>query len=116
MVSLQRLLAASGLLAAALISNPLPGQAAPLNPFQIGLNGSMPPGTVGVDLAFTVPLGKTLVIEYTSGDCFVPSGQFCVFHISTQVFVSAQDNEKVTAQFNLDTDNVGAEQKIGKDL
>jgi hypothetical protein len=116
MLSLQRLLAASGLLAAVLMSNPLPGRAAPTdNPFQIELFGSMSPGTVGLDLPFTVPSGKTLVIEYVSGNCFVPSGQFCVFEVLTDVFVPARHGAKISATFNLDTDNVGTEVKIGKD-
>jgi hypothetical protein len=34
-----------------------------IDPFQTSLNGSMPPGTEGLNLSFTVPAGKTLVIE-----------------------------------------------------
>jgi hypothetical protein len=86
-----------------ILANPVPGQAAPtVSPFQIVLNGSMPPGTEGLNLTFTAPAGKTLVIEYASGECFVPSGQSCVLSVLTEV-----NGAKTGTPFNLDTDNVG---------
>jgi hypothetical protein len=97
------LTAAGGLLTAALVTSPLPGHAAPTAPFQIELNGTMGPGTEGLNLTFTAPTGKTLVIEYVSGDCFVPSGQSCVLSILTEV-----NGARTGTPFNLDTDNVGA--------
>ena len=98
------LAAAGGLLTAALIASPMPSQAAPtVTPFQIVLNGTMSPGTEGLNLTFTAPAGKTLVIEYVSGNCFVPSGQSCVLSILTEVGAA-----KTGTPFNLDTDNVGA--------
>ena len=99
-----RLAATGGLLAAALVTNPLPGHAAPtVSPFQIELNGTMGPGTEGLNLTFTAPAGKTLVIEYVSGNCFVPSGQSCALSVLTEV-----NGAKTGTPFNLDTDNVGA--------
>jgi hypothetical protein len=44
-----------------------------VDPFQTSLNDSMPTATEGLNLSFTVPAGKTLVIEYVSGNCFVPA-------------------------------------------
>jgi len=69
-----------------------------VDPFQTSLNGSIGPGTEGLNLSFTVPAGKTLVIEYVSGNCFVPAGQTCVLSLLTEV----------NAQFNVRTDGVGA--------
>ena len=51
--------------------------------FQTNLNGAMPPGTEGLNLSFTVPAGKTLVIEYVSGNCFAPAGQARVLSLIT---------------------------------
>jgi hypothetical protein len=105
------LTAVGGLLTAALVASPVPSPAAPtITPFQIELSGSMPPGTVGLNLTFTAPSGKTLVIEYGSGDCFVPSGQSCVLSVFTEV-----NGAKNATSFNLDTDNVGP-QRNGDDL
>jgi hypothetical protein len=56
-----------------------------ITPFQVVRTGSMAAGTEGLNLAFTVPKGKTLVVEYVSGTCFVPSGQSCVMSILTQI-------------------------------
>jgi len=43
----------------------------------------MPPRTEGLNLSFTVPAGKTLVIEYVSGNCFAPAGQARVLSLIT---------------------------------
>jgi hypothetical protein len=74
-----------------------------IDPFQTSLNGSMPPGTEGLNLSFTVPAGKTLVIEYVSGNCFVPAGQTCVLSLLTEV-----NGATTGTQFNVQTDGVGA--------
>jgi len=79
--------------------NPVRANAAPVA-FQQSLKGTMAAGTEGLNLTFTVPAGKQLVIEYVAGNCFVPSGQACVLSIFTQVGASA-------IQFNVETNNVG---------
>ena len=63
----------------------------------------MPPRTEGLNLSFTVPAGKTLVIEYVSGNCFVPAGQARVLSLITQV-----NGATTGTQFNLPTAGVGA--------
>jgi hypothetical protein len=73
-----------------------------VDPFQ-SLNGSMAPGTEGLNLSFTVPAGKTLVIEYVSGNCFVPAGQTCVLFLLTEV-----NGATTVTQFNVPTAGVGA--------
>ena len=50
-----------------------------VDPFQTRL----PPRTEGLNLSFTVPAGKTLVIEYVSGNCFAPAGQARVLSLIT---------------------------------
>jgi hypothetical protein len=85
------------------MANSLRGEAAPINPFQIVLKGSMAPGTEGLNLSFTVPAGKTLVIEYVSGDCFVPSGQACILSVLTEV-----NGATTGTPFNLETNGLGA--------
>ena len=74
-----------------------------VDPFETSLNASMAPGTEGLNLSFTVPAGKTLVIEYVSGNCFVPAGQTCVLSLLTEV-----NGATTGTQFNMQTDNVGA--------
>src|SRR3984893_9563494 len=86
------------------MANSVRGEAAPsVNPYEIVLNGSMPPGTEGLNLSFPVPAGKTLVIEYVSGTCFVPSGQACVLSVLTEV-----NGATIGTPFNLETSGVGA--------
>ena len=63
----------------------------------------MPPGTEGLNLSFTVPAGKTLVIEYVSGNWFVPAGQTCVLSLLTEV-----NGATTGTQFNVPTAGVGA--------
>ena len=74
-----------------------------VDPFETSLSASMAPGTEGLNLSFTVPAGKTLVIEYVSGNCFVPAGQTCVLSLLTEV-----NGATTGTQFNMQTDNVGA--------
>ena len=98
------LTAAVVLLTAALITHPVASQAAStVSPFQIVLNGTMDPGTEGLNLTFTAPAGKTLVIEYVSGECYVPSGQSCVLSVLTEA-----NSAQTGTPFNLGTSNVGA--------
>ncbi|MGA2710568.1 MAG: hypothetical protein ABSF86_19460 [Steroidobacteraceae bacterium] len=77
--------------------------AAPVDAFQVSQSGTMAAGTEGLNLTFTVPTGKQLVIEYVAGNCFVPAGQTCVLSILTQVGTATTGT-----QFNLQTDGVGA--------
>jgi hypothetical protein len=74
-----------------------------VDPFQTSLNGSMPTGTEGLNLSFTVPAGKTLVIEYVSGNCFVPAVRRVFSRSFTEV-----NGATTGAQFNLPTAGVGA--------
>ena len=74
------------LILALIVATAITGRAAAasgVDPFQTSLNGSMPPRTEGLNLSFTVPAGKTLVIEYVSGNCFVPAGQPRVLSLIT---------------------------------
>jgi hypothetical protein len=70
--------------------------------FQQSLTGNMGPGTEGVNLFFTVPTGKQLVIEYVAGNCFVPEGQTCVLSIFTQ-----NAGSPTAVEYNLVTEGVG---------
>ena len=51
------------------------------NPFQANVEISLPPGTGGQNGFVTVPAGKRLVIEYVSGQAFLPSGQKALFSV-----------------------------------
>jgi len=55
------------------------------NPFQTTLEIKMPGGTGGSNGAFQVPNGKRLVIEYVSGEAFMPAGQKCLFSVFTSL-------------------------------
>jgi hypothetical protein len=83
--------------------HPVRANAAPVDAFQATFNGKMAAGTEGLNLTFTVPSGKQLVIEYVAGNCFVPSGQTCVLSIFTQAGTASSP-----IQFNVQTDGVGA--------
>ncbi len=48
-------------------------------PFQANVSISLPSGTEGQNGFVTVPAGKRLVIEYVSGQAFLPSGQKALF-------------------------------------
>jgi hypothetical protein len=45
----------------------------------------MPSGTEGQNGSVAVPAGKRLVIEYVSGEAFVPTGQKAVFSVITTI-------------------------------
>ena len=48
-------------------------------PFQASVQVSLPAGTEGQNGFVTLPAGKRLVIEYVSGQAFLPSGQKALF-------------------------------------
>ncbi len=50
-------------------------------PFQASVQVSLPAGTEGQNGFVTVPAGKRLVIEYVSGQAFLPSGQKALFSV-----------------------------------
>jgi hypothetical protein len=74
-----------------------PAQIVVVEPFQIEMTAQMNAGTNAKNLDFAVPPGKTLVIEYVSGDCIVPAGQACVLAVLTEGPISP-------IEFNLQTD------------
>ncbi len=51
------------------------------HPFQASVEISLPPGTEGQNGFVNVPTGKRLVIEYVSGQAFLPSGQKALFSV-----------------------------------
>jgi len=51
------------------------------HPFQANVSISLPPGTGGQNGFVTVPAGKRLVIEYVSGQAFLPTGQKALFSV-----------------------------------
>jgi hypothetical protein len=55
------------------------------NPFQASANIDLPDGTGGQNGFVKVPDGKRLVIEYVSGEAFLPAGQNGVFSVITLV-------------------------------
>ena len=65
------------------------------NPFQTSVTLSLPNGTGGQNAAFQVPAGKRLVIEYVSGDAFMPTGQKCLFSIFTSLAGQATGTQHV---------------------
>lgn len=54
-------------------------------PFQAAVEIKLPPGTGGQNGFVPVPEGKTLVIEYASGEGFLPTGQKCLFSVITSL-------------------------------
>ena len=50
-------------------------------PFQANVDISLPAGTEGQNGFVTVPAGKRLVIEYVSGQAFLPTGQKALFSV-----------------------------------
>ncbi len=54
-------------------------------PFQAAVEISMPDGTGGQNGFVTVPANKRLVIEYASGEAFMPTGQKCLFSVITTI-------------------------------
>jgi hypothetical protein len=55
------------------------------NPFQTSVDLNLPVGAGGQNASFQVPAGKRLVIEYVSGEAFMPTGQKCLFSIFTSL-------------------------------
>ena len=53
-------------------------------PFQAAVEIKLPPGTGGENGFVQVPKGKRLVIEYASGEGFLPTGQKCLFSVITR--------------------------------
>lgn len=51
------------------------------HPFQSNVQIDLPPSTEGQNGFVTVPAGKRLVIEYVSGQAFLPSGQKALFSV-----------------------------------
>jgi hypothetical protein len=54
-------------------------------PFQAAVQIDMPAGTGGQNGFVTVPTGKRLVMEYASGEAFMPTGQKCLFSVITTI-------------------------------
>lgn len=54
-------------------------------PFQAAVEITMPAGTGGQNGFVTVPANKRLVIEYASGEAFMPTGQKCLFSVITTI-------------------------------
>ena len=72
-------------------------------PFQAGVEISLPPSTEGQNGFVKVPTHKRLVIEYVSGQAFLPSGQKALF----SVIVSLQGQPTGTSHY-LESTAVGA--------
>jgi hypothetical protein len=73
------------------------------HPFQASLQVSLPPGTEGQNGFVNVPAGKRLVIEYVSGQAFLPTGQKALF----SVIVSLQGQNIGTWHY-LESSAIGA--------
>ncbi len=65
------------------------------HPFQASVEISLPAGTEGQNGFVTVPAGKRLVIQYVSGQAFLPSGQKALF----SVIVSLQGQSVGTTHY-----------------
>jgi hypothetical protein len=75
----------------------------PKHPFQANAEISLPTGTEGQNGFVNVPTGKRLIIEYVSGQAFLPTGQKALF----SVIVSLQGQPTGTSHF-LESTAVGA--------
>jgi hypothetical protein len=53
----------------------------PKHPFQASVEISLPAGTEGQNGFVNVPAGKRLIIEYVSGQAFLPAGQTALFSV-----------------------------------
>ncbi|MGB8910102.1 MAG: hypothetical protein WCC84_15260 [Candidatus Cybelea sp.] len=53
--------------------------------FQAAVQIDLPNGTEGQNGFVAVPSGKRLVIEYVSGEAFLPTGQTCLFSVITTI-------------------------------
>lgn len=71
-------------------------------PFQAAVDISMPAGFGGQNGFVTVPAKKRLVIEYVSGEAFMPTGQKCLFSVITTIGGAATGTRHY-----LDTDAMG---------
>jgi hypothetical protein len=71
-------------------------------PFQAAVDISMPAGFGGQNGFVTVPAKKRLVIEYVSGEAFMPTGQKCLFSVITTIGGAA-----IGTRHYLDTDAMG---------
>jgi hypothetical protein len=54
-------------------------------PFQTSVEILLPSGTEGQNGSFTVPHAKRLVIEYASGQAFLPTGQKALLSVITSL-------------------------------
>ena len=71
-------------------------------PFQAAVEITMPNGTEGQNGFVTVPAKKHLVIEYASGEAFVPTGQKALFSVITTI-----GGAPTGTRHYLDTDAMG---------
>jgi hypothetical protein len=71
-------------------------------PFQAAVEITLPDGTGGQNGFVTVPAQKRLVIEYVSGEAFMPTGQKCVFSVITTI-----GGASTGARHYLDSDAMG---------
>ena len=71
-------------------------------PFHANVDISLTSGTEGQNGFVTVPAGKRLVIEYVSGQAFLPSGQKALF----SVIVSLQGQATGTTHY-LESTSIG---------
>lgn len=55
------------------------------HPFQTSVEIALPNGTEGQNGSFEVPAAKRLVIEYASGEAFVPTGQKALLSVITSL-------------------------------
>ena len=54
-------------------------------PFQTTVEIKLPSGTEGQNGSFHVPKGKRLVLDFASGEAFLPAGQKAVFSVITSL-------------------------------
>ncbi|MBV8201047.1 MAG: hypothetical protein JOZ15_10540 [Acidobacteria bacterium] len=72
------------------------------NPFQATVEIKLPNGTGGENGFVNVPNGKRLVIEYVSGEAFLPKGQKALFSVITSL-----QGEATGISHYLDSDAIG---------
>jgi hypothetical protein len=64
---------------------PAPFTVAEFQPFQATVEIKLPPQQGGQNGFVTVPKGKRLIIEYVSGEAFLPAGQKALFSVITSL-------------------------------
>lgn len=64
---------------------PVPFTVTGFQPFQAAVEIKLPPNQEGQNGFITVPKGKRLIIEYVSGEAFLPAGQKAVFSVITSL-------------------------------